>query len=172
MAVAIRGLFAIPDGVKGGDLRTYDPGYMDRVATTPHYGYALDGLSGAISLLLKAGKKVVLVADNPALPSPMDCIARTTSLAFIKSGRNEGCQLPASKFREQTAVYRKLLSELKARHGSAVDVFDPTDIYCDAATGTCGPTRNGRILYAYTDHISDYAAGLVGVELNEFLNSR
>jgi hypothetical protein len=30
-------------------------------------------------------------------------------------------------------------------------------------------SKNDRLLYSYSDHISDYAAGLIGKELNGYL---
>ena len=40
---------------------------------------------------------------------------------------------------------------------------------CDMPQEVCLPNKNGRVLYSGTDHISDYAAGLIGRDLDEFL---
>ena len=113
------------------------------------------------------------MVDNPALPAPEDCAARKTSSGFLNSfignGTNPNCFVKLNEFNEQIAIYRKLLMEIKSRHPKTVDIFDPTGIYCSDELGICGPARDGRPLYAYTDHISDYAAGLVGSNLNRLL---
>ncbi len=48
-------------------------------------------------------------------------------------------------------------------------VFDTLKYMCDVAAGVCLPYKNGRMMYSYTYHISDYAAGLIGRDLNAYL---
>jgi hypothetical protein len=43
---------------------------------------------------------------------------------------------------------------------------------CDVDAKMCLPYRNGHMLYSYTYHISDYAAGLIGHDLNLYLADR
>jgi hypothetical protein len=43
---------------------------------------------------------------------------------------------------------------------------------CDQDQGVCNAVKNGRMMYSYTDHISDYAAGIIGKDLNQFLNQQ
>ena len=38
--------------------------------------------------------------------------------------------------------------------------------------GLCEISKNGRLLYSYSDHISDYSAGLIGRPLNEWLKDQ
>jgi hypothetical protein len=169
---AIRQLFEISDGVKSANISTYDYKYLRNLPKTKNYNRAFTGLFEVISRFANAGKKVVLVIDNPALPNPQDCIGRRTTLNFVNKfvgKQNIDCFVPLKLFNEQIELYRKLLADLKSSHPHTVALFDPTDIYCDEDEGICGPVRNGRILYSYTDHISDYAAGLVGSKLNQFL---
>jgi hypothetical protein len=33
----------------------------------------------------------------------------------------------------------------------------------------CLPVKDGRLMYWLTDHVSDYAAGLIGRELNDLV---
>ena len=49
--------------------------------------------------------------------------------------------------------------------GAPPGVVDTTPYLCDVEGGTCS-TYKGRRLYSYTDHISDYAAGIIGQDLN------
>jgi hypothetical protein len=53
-------------------------------------------------------------------------------------------------------------------HGQ-VTLFDTTRFMCDFAHDVCPPQIDGHRMYSYTDHISDYAAGLIGKDLNDLL---
>ena len=173
IVTAIRAIFKIDDGVAAANSKTYDYLYLKNLAQSSSYQATLEAFSATLSGFEKAGKKVTIVVDNPALPAPEDCISRTTSLGFINrllsNKPNVDCFVPLQDFNAQIALYRKLLDALSRRYPKTVDIFDPTDIYCDSSSGICGPARAGRPLYAYTDHISDYAAGLVGARLNQYL---
>ena len=137
---------------------------------------AREGLDAAVRKIVSAGKRVVLLVDNPTLPPREDCIDRTTSSVLINHllirPSSGNCHLPIARHRQLSLKYRDMLSEIEGRHPGNVRVFDATAILCDEARGTCSPTKGGRLLYGVTDHISDYAATLVGRALNEFLASR
>lgn len=172
IAASVRLMFQLDDGVMGGNLATYNYRYMSELTKTHNYSAVLAGLDQTVSEFIDAGKRVVLVVDNPALPNPQDCIIRKTPLNWVNktlTGKNEDCYVPLKTHLGQTEVYRQLLSEVQARHPERVEIFDPTDLLCEIGSGICGPARDGRVLYAYTDHISDYAAGRIGARLNEFL---
>ena len=83
---------------------------------------------------------------------------------------NPGCIILMDDFKDQISVYTKLLTGVKNSHPESIDIFDPTAILCDMSSKRCGPSLNGRALYEYTDHVSDYAAGLIGTQLNAFVN--
>ena len=175
LVTAIRSLFKFGEDAPSAHQKVYDYSYLGDLNRTKNYDRTLQGLRETFSRFVKSGKNVVLVVDNPPLPEARDCTGRKTSLDVVnahlhaaKTKPNPDCYLPLATFQNQTAIYRKLLDELKHDYPSAVTIFDATDIYC--ANGTCGPTRDGRLLYAYTDHISDYAAGLVGARLNALLS--
>lgn len=173
IVTAIRSIFQISDQVKNGSLKTYNYSYLKGLQKTQNYKRNLESFSKTISRFEKANKKVTIVIDNPALPAPEDCATRTTSSkllnSLLRNETNSNCYVNFNEFNDQIAIYKKLLIEIKSQHPKTVDIFDPTEIYCGDDLGICGPTRNGRPLYAYTDHISDYAAGLVGRELNNYL---
>lgn len=172
---AIRAMFGIGDIVKNGNYATYDYKYLQRAEAANNYKEVSEEFLRTIEIFVRAGKKVVLVIDNPALPNPEDCVSRKTSIEFINrflSKENKACYVSLSAFTEQTTKYKSMLEGIRQRFPDAVTIFDPTDIYCDRTNGICGPIHDGRMLYAYTDHISDYAAGLVGEQLNAFLNGR
>lgn len=175
LVTAIRAIFSLSDGVKGGNLATYDYKYLSRLPLTSRSNAAFDELNRVVEVFVSAGKEVVLVVDNPALPNPKDCIARRTSSVFVNrflGGFNDDCVVPLSEFREQTKIYLELLSKIKSNHPSSVHIFDPTEIYCDATKNICEAFKYRRLMYSYTDHISDFASGLVGERLNSFLKFR
>ena len=139
-------------------------------------GIALQRFDNAINQLIGAGKKVVILVDNPTLPDLRNCIHRITSSSFInntflKNRNNPECHLKLSRHFEITKRYRELLAILESRHPGKVRVFDTTKYMCDMTQGVCMSYKNGRVLYSGTDHISDYAAGLIGRDLNDFLRS-
>jgi peptidoglycan/LPS O-acetylase OafA/YrhL len=177
LVASIRGLFSLSDGVLAAEnMKTYDYTYLKRLAANQNYQTAFDGLSETISRFEKAGKRVVLVVDNPALPSPQDCLPRISSAnwvnQFLGNKKNEACVISLEVFRQERLLYTNLLSNLKAKYPNTVEIFDPTLIYCDEQAGTCEALREGKTLYSYTDHISGYAADLVGISLNHYLNKK
>jgi peptidoglycan/LPS O-acetylase OafA/YrhL len=172
LVTAARILFGISDRIDDGNQANYDYRYLTQLAKTNNYREVFARLARAIDMLAAGGKEVVLVVDNPGLPEPQDCVSRKTAIGFLNRilpAYNKDCYISLAEYQSQTLVYRKLLTEISEKSRGVVQIFDPTDVYCDMQTGVCGPIRNGRILYSYTDHISDYAAGLVGRKLNKFL---
>ena len=140
----------------------------------PNYDIALDGLRNSIKLLVDAGKKIIIVIDNPTLSYPEDCIARTTEIALInrlliRPTGNAHCSIKLATHLLLSAKYRKLLEELRLSFPGNVYLFDPMKFYCH--NGVCSHIDfyTKKPLYSRTDHISDFAAGLVGDELNKFV---
>ena len=65
-----------------------------------------------------------------------------------------------------------VLMEIQRRYPGQVEIFDATDILCERPLNVCSSARGKRALYSYSDHVSDYAAGMIGRELNAFLAAR
>ena len=165
IATAARSLFRLKNDTDITDLES-----------SPNYEVALDGLQRVIDILKAANKKVVFLVDNPTLPHPEDCLPRVTTSEvlnrLLKQTLNQRCQLPLDRHLELSGKYRQLLSTLVENNKGTVTLFDTTPILCDQTDNVCATTKNGRLLYGGTDHISDHAAGLIGNELNRYLNSR
>jgi hypothetical protein len=147
---------------------------IDSIADLPRstsYEAAFEGLSASVRDLLSARKKVVLVVDNPTFPDPTICLRRTTAWSWVNqvfdAKNRPACVLSVARHLEMSAQYRRLLDQLRAIDPNRVFVFDTLPRLCDA--GQCVPYDGQRLLYSYTDHISDYAAGLIGRDLNAFL---
>lgn len=170
---AVRAIFAIDDFNVGESFGVYNYKYLSRLSTAKNFDVVYDQLNRVVKKFVNSGKKVVLVVDNPALPSPEDCVVRQTSLSFINNifkNVNQDCFVPINVFNDEIKIYRDLLAKVQASYPEGtVKIFDPTSIYCNKNTGFCEPLKNGRLMYSDTDHISDYAAGLVGKELNKLL---
>ena len=148
---------------------------IEELPNSQYYDAALEGLDNAVGRFIGAGKKVVLVVDNPTFPDPKDCldrkIASTTMTRLLRPQPNPACTLTVARHLELSAKYRRLLDQVQARHPQEVIVFDTLKYLCDLDVGVCRPYKNGRLLYSYSYHISDYAAGLIGADLNAYLNS-
>jgi len=149
---------------------------IDDLPSSKNYEYALEGLDRAVKQLIGSGKQIVIVVDNPTLPDPRDCIIRTTNFKLINEifprktdYSNPRCRLDLNHHLELSKQYRDLLASVATKNPGKVKIFDTTKYMCDVSRGVCLPSKNGRLLYSYADHISDYAAGLIGKDLNAFL---
>ncbi len=173
LVTAVRALFGINAHNKPGTKSNYDHRYLSRIRDRTSYERQFEGLSNTVKAFLDRGKQVVFVIDNPALPHLRDCAPRKTGWsafdAALSGNVPEACFVSLKEFLRDTAIYRDLIAALQTRFPVGLHVFDPTSIYCSSDTQICGPTKNGRALYSYTDHVSDYASGQVGAKLHRFL---
>jgi peptidoglycan/LPS O-acetylase OafA/YrhL len=134
---------------------------------------AYRGFDSIITELIRSNKKVVLLIDNPHLAQPQDCYHRQVGIAAMDQfGKiNPECIISIEKFEAIQEKYRKVLHNLSVAHPGEAFVFDATPYLCSAEEGVCSYKKNGRRMYAYSDHLSDYAAGKVGEPLNQYLRS-
>ena len=175
LVTSIRGLFQLKDGTNLETEKNYNHFYLENLplVSAKVYENTQTALTFTVEKFIKAGKKVVIVVDNPVLPHPYDCVGRKTSFEFFNQflpQQNPACFVPLSRFESQISGYKKMLNNIKQAHLKYVEIFDATDIYCNRQTDVCGPLLNNKLLYNHTDHISDYAGGLVGQKLNDFLS--
>jgi hypothetical protein len=135
---------------------------------------ALAGLQLTVDELRAANKKVIFLIDNPTLPHPEDCVERKTSSEiinlFLNKSINLRCQISIDEHFRLSQKYRDLLTDIAKRNQDTVSLFDSTPFMCNKNNGICESKQNGKRMYVFTDHVSDYAAGLIGKELNVFLN--
>lgn len=132
---------------------------------------AFKGLDSIITKLVASNKKVVLVIDNPHLAQPQDCFHRKLGISAMDEFKriHPECEMPIKQYEELQQKYRRVLSDLALSNPQAVFVFDSTPYLCSMSDGICSYQKDGRRMYSYGDHISDYAAGKVGEPLNQFL---
>jgi len=164
-AVATRTLFNL-----GTD---YD---INGLPSSPYFKVAYDGMLRAADEVIESGKKVVLVVDNPTLPYPQHCWERRTGSSVVDhvlrlDERNKPCRLELNEYYRLSRQYRKLLIDLQRTNPEKILLFDTIPYLCDSKRNECLTFVGDRPLYGKTDHLSDYAAGIVGKALNEFLSN-
>ncbi len=144
---------------------------------SPLYQEAYSGLNSFVSQLTAANKNVILIIDNPTLADPKDCLNRQTSIHWVNellglNMPNSRCHIMINEQIRLSQLHRNLLTAVAANHPGQVTVFDTLPLLCDAKTESCAALMNGRVMYSFTDHISDYAAGLVAKALNSFISQK
>ncbi len=122
----------------------------------------------AVAELVRRGKDVVLVVDNPTVTkeheSPTSC-ARTLKVPLLNEiAKQRSCRLQLTKHLTDTAGYRAWLDGVVAAN-PGVRLFDVTPLLCDAEENICPIARNGKLLYSYGDHVSDAGNELVAREI-------
>lgn len=146
---------------------------IEEIPTSPNAGMVLDGLDNMVISLIGAGKKVVLVVDNPTLKDPKKCVPRVTSFQVLDRvfglGEETACSISYDRQMELSAAYRKILSEIQNRHPESVRIFDVMDILCNMETRICEIASNGKLLYSYSDHVSIYSSALIAEKLVPFV---
>jgi hypothetical protein len=162
LVAGVRSLFNLPSDSSIEELPASELG-----------GVVLDGLGRAVRELVTAGKRVVLVIDNPTLPDPKECMSRQTPFAWltraIETPLRPRCDMPLATHLALSRKYRDVLDRIQAENPERVRLFDTTPYLCDLEAGTCSTVKQNVLLYSYTDHISDYAAGIIGKGLNREL---
>ncbi len=148
---------------------------IEDLPASPYYDELLKGMDAFIAPLVAAGKKVVLTIDNPTLRPPGECIARLTTIEWINSALElkapPSCSVPYEKQLRLSAQYRKLYFTLAERYPKQVLVFDTLPELCDQKSHECRAFLDGRALYSYSDHMSDYASILVARKLVPFVEA-
>jgi peptidoglycan/LPS O-acetylase OafA/YrhL len=162
LTVATRSLFLLSNDYSIADL-----------PANKNFDVAFAGLDRMIAELVKAGKKVVITVDNPTLKDPKLCIPRITALNFINKtmqlGRARTCSISYDQHLELSAQYRLLLERLQEKYPDHLSVFDTLDQLCDMKNRLCSTFLDGRILYKFSDHISQYASVRIAKKLIPFV---
>ncbi len=158
LVIALRSTFAIDPatGFVTGDTGT---------ATTNW----IEAYSDVIQQLEQQGKRVIFVIDNPTFPDPRSCIegGLTSSPGLnriLRRRPNARCTISLSEHLEGTGAYRDFVNAL-GKANPQLTTYDPTPLLCNVDRDTCSITRDGKFLYSYSDHISDYANSLIAKDL-------
>jgi hypothetical protein len=74
---------------------------------------------------------------------------------------------------EESRLYRKLLEDIRKQHPNhTIAIYDTLPDLCDFSDSICTIHKNGRFLYGMTDHVSEFAATLIGKNINDYLNNQ
>ena len=164
LVAATRGLFRLKNNYSIEDL-----------PSSQNYAAALEGLSNVVNEFNGAGKKVVLVVDNPSFKEPKLCVKRITAFdmvnSYIERKERSNCSISIERHMELSQQYRQLLSEVRNLNPEMISIFETYKHLCDVKSGLCLPHKDEKLLYSYSDHISDYAAETIGKDLNKFLST-
>jgi peptidoglycan/LPS O-acetylase OafA/YrhL len=158
IGVALRSIFAVQE--------TYS---HETVASSPHYQNSLLGLSKTFNQLEKSGKKVIFFIDHPGFPDPKSCISGGMTNnnflnQFLNRKVNPRCSMTYEQYRFDSQRYFEFVADLKKLHPKLY-VYDPTPLVCDIPNNRCEITKDGKFLYSYGDHLSDYANSMIAKDL-------
>lgn len=157
LTMALRTIFTLDN--ETGLIATNAAPPLERLAV---YGRAIDRLE-------RAGKRVMFVVDNPTFPDPTSCISGGATSSeflnqFLRRKENVHCSIRYTDHLAGTQAYRQFIGELKRLY-PALTVYDPTPLLCDIPHDVCAVTQEGKFLYSYGDHISDYANSMIARDM-------
>ncbi len=155
-------------------LENYDS--IDDLPANKSFNLVLGGLDRTVDRLVKAGKKVVITVDNPALKEPKKCYSRASGLDFVNDflqliPNRSLCHITFDRHMELSKQYREVLEILEAKYAGKLRIFDPLNLLCDMKNRICASALNGVPLYGYSDHISERASVLVANKLIPFVEN-
>ncbi len=123
------------------------------------------GLAQTIRSLSDAGKRIILVVDNPEFPFDINACARDDLLRGLLASPPD-CLLPRRAFDDRVATYRAMIGRIKSEFPQ-VSVYDPTGLICNRFA--CSPWHGDRLLYRDNDHLSVYGSEFVGRDFGTWL---
>jgi hypothetical protein len=107
----------------------------------------------------------VIIRDNPTLRDPTYCHGVYSAFRildrFVQQAENTpGCFYELSSFLKDSRKYQQLLEYAEESY-PGLTVIDSTNYFCGVPERRCELFKDGRLLYSYSDHLSDYAADFV-----------
>lgn len=124
------------------------------------------GMRRTFSALSAAGKRIVVVLDNPFLPyDPKLCVARP----FRISATDDRCTFPREQFFKMPAYaeYAALVRTI-AKDYPRVQIVDLADLFCDAKV--CRISIGGKLMYSDRNHLSWDGSRYVAPFLKKAIN--
>lgn len=124
---------------------------------------------GWLKPIADAGKSISIVRDNPTMRDPTYCHGVYSAFKVLDkfvqvSEKTDKCFILLEEFLQITSSYEQLIKAADAQLES-VTIVDSTDYFCNKSENRCDQFRNKRLLYSYSDHISDFAADYVARNL-------
>jgi peptidoglycan/LPS O-acetylase OafA/YrhL len=129
----------------------------DTDGTMPRVEMLTRGFGETVEMLIKGGKRVVFMLDNPQVnKQPEFCVPR--SFLWIGQKPYDKCEITRAQHYATIAPLYEAMKAIQKRFPEML-IVDPTDIFCEG--GTCKMSdKNGWGLYSNTEHISDYSSAL------------
>jgi peptidoglycan/LPS O-acetylase OafA/YrhL len=149
-------------------------GYAAHMGESPVDNGGFKGLAVLVNELQRAGKQVVFLIDNPVVGESRGCVPRPTGFSafdeMLARFHDATCNLRYDRYASAMAPYLDRVAALKAGH-PGLTVFDPTPLLCDVLSNNCPMFRDGKSLYSYGDHISNYGGDLIAAGLTPVIQS-
>ena len=112
------------------------------------------GLEATVSHLIKSGKKVVFILDNPELGfDPELC-----SDLSISRKKNASCKVERNAVDERNLEYRKIVNATKSKHPD-MQVVDTLLRICDSQY--CYAKKGDKFIYRDNNHLTTYGSLLL-----------
>ncbi len=109
----------------------------------------IEGLKRTIEYLEQAGKKVILVLDNPDLGfNPLNDLR---PVSFFYSDSDKKGVLGVIDYEKYTKEYKSKIKNLLSGYPK-VKLFDPSEFLCDSIY--CYGIKDGKLLYFDPDHLT------------------
>jgi hypothetical protein len=107
--------------------------------------------------------------DHPGFPDPKSCISGGMTKSeflnqFLYRKENHRCSMTYEQYRYDSQRYFEFVADLKRLHPSLF-VYDPISLVCDIRNNRCEISKEGKFLYSYGDHLSDYANSMIAKDL-------
>ncbi len=128
------------------------------------------GLRITLDKLSNAGKKIILLVDNPELGfNPKSCVkSRPLTFGFGQEV-NESCSEPLVDIKERNLVYRSVIEDIANDYPSII-ILDAEKHFCDESY--CYGKTDGKILYSDKDHLSEAGEKYIGNKFISELDAR
>ena len=115
------------------------------------------GMRSMIETILSRGKEIIFMVDHPrSTTTPELCLPRPVGVKVIN---NPNCEVARNNRFASTSKYLGLVNRLRTAYPK-LRFFDPTSELCNDVS--CPVIKDGRSLFSYGDHLSDYGNGIVG----------
>lgn len=136
----------------------YVQGEKERFSSKEEFmKHVSSNFSGVMSDLIKSGKQVIFVKNNPSLSfDPKKCVTRPW-----KPVDNDNCVERYSEHVKNSAEYNALIDGLISNFPE-IKVFDPAEILCDKSRNLCYPVKDGSMLYRDNQHLSVDGSRFIG----------
>lgn len=151
---AMRNLYSLPNDYS-----------LETLRNAQNFKTVEDNFIRWLKPLSYSNKEVYIVRDNPTLRDPTFCHGVYSAFSqldrFTQVAENvQGCFYPLDQFQKDSSPYHNLLT-VAAKTFQSVTIVDPTDFFCNESLNRCDLFKDKKLLYSYTDHISDFAADYV-----------